>query len=545
MNRLNPIVIELLRKRGITQKQDIMEFVSPSPRRTYDPFLMLNMDRASDIILDSIRDGKKICIYGDYDADGITSVAILMQSLRKLTDNVFYYIPSRFVEGYGLNKEAIHNIKTKGAELLVTVDCGSVSYSEIEYAKEQGLEVIVTDHHNIDERAADCLIINPKQEACGYPFSDLAGCGVAFKLICALQRKSGQDKSFLKDVLDLVAIGTIGDIVPLVDENRTLVKYGLKAIRNTRRKGLLKLFEMMALKPATIDADNIAYVLVPHLNAAGRMRDASLCVEMLLSDDNRLIHNGAEELIRCNKERRMVQDEAYGKCVDIVEKHLKNRNFIMIKCLDAHEGITGIVAGKLKDRYKRPVAIVTPAAEGLKGTGRSVSKLNLYDIMKEQEEYLEKFGGHAAACGFTMSDDNFRELSSRLDEAVARMLEEDSSIFDEETNIDMELTLDQINLSLFNDVQLIGPFGHKNKKPVFAVKNVAVRDVFYMGADNTHVRFNVFDIYGNYVRCVLFNRAQENKDIIKENNMITVTGYLDEHKWRKTHEVQMVVNSVE
>ncbi len=545
MNKLNPIVIEILRKRGITQKQDIMEFVSPSPRRTYDPFLMLNMDKATDIILDSIRDGKKICIYGDYDADGITSVAILMQSLRKLTDNVFYYIPSRFVEGYGLNNEAIHNIKAKGADLLVTVDCGSVSYSEIEYAKEQGLEVIVTDHHNIDERAADCLIINPKQEACGYPFRDLAGCGVAFKLVCALQRKSGQDKSFLKDVLDLVAIGTIGDIVPLVDENRTLVKYGLKALRNTRRKGLLKLFEMMALKPATIDADNIAYTLVPHLNAAGRMRDASLCVEMLLSDDNRLIHNGAEELIRCNKERRRVQDEAYGKCVDIVEKHLKNRNFIMIKCLDAHEGITGIVAGKLKDRYKRPVAIVTPAAEGLKGTGRSVSRLNLYDIMKEQEEYLEKFGGHAAACGFTMSDDNFRELSSRLDEAVARMLEEDSTIFEEETSIDMELTLDQINLALFNDVQLIGPFGHKNKKPVFAVKNVVVRDIFYMGADKTHMRFNVFDIYGNYVRCVLFNRAQENKDIIKENNEITVTGYLDEHKWRKTHEVQLIVNSVE
>ena len=545
MNKLNPIVIELLSKRGITQKQDIMEFVSLSPRRTYDPFLMLNMDKASDIILDSIRNGKKICIYGDYDADGITSVAILMQSLRKLTDNVFYYIPSRFVEGYGLNKDAIHNIKAKGAELLVTVDCGSVSYSEIEYAKEQGLEVIVTDHHNIDERAADCLIINPKQETCGYPFRDLAGCGVAFKLVCALQRKSGQDKSFLKDVLDLVAIGTIGDIVPLVDENRTLVKYGLKAIRTTRRKGLLKLFEMMALKPATIDADNIAYVLVPHLNAAGRMRDASLCVEMLLSDDNRLIHNGAEELIRCNKERRKVQDEAYGKCVDIVEKHLKNRNFIMIKCLDAHEGITGIVAGKLKDRYKRPVAIVTPAAEGLKGTGRSVSRLNLYDIMKEQEEYLEKFGGHAAACGFTMSDDNFRELASRLDEAVAHMLEKDSTIFDEETNIDMELTLDQINLSLFNDVQLIGPFGHKNKKPIFAVKNVTVKDVFFMGAGETHARFNVFDIHGNYVRCVLFNRAQENKDIIKENNTITVTGYLDEHKWRNTHEVQMIVNSVE
>ena len=545
MNKLNPIVIELLSKRGITQKQDIMEFISPSPRRTYDPFLMLNMDKASDIILDSIRDGKKICIYGDYDADGITSVTILMQSLRKLTDNVFYYIPSRFVEGYGLNKDAIHNIKAKGAELLVTVDCGSVSYREIEYAKEQGLEVIVTDHHNIDERAADCLIINPKQETCGYPFSDLAGCGVAFKLVCALQRKGGLDKSFLKDVLDLVAIGTIGDIVPLVDENRTLVKYGLKAIRTTRRKGLLKLFEMMALKPATIDADNIAYVLVPHLNAAGRMRDASLCVEMLLSDDNRLIHNGAEELIRCNKERRKVQEEAYDKCVDIVEKHLKNRNFIMIKCLDAHEGITGIVAGKLKDKYKRPVAIVTPAAEGLKGTGRSVSRLNLYDIMKEQEEYLEKFGGHAAACGFTMSDDNFRELSSRLDEAVARMLEEDSTIFEEDTNIDMELTLDQINLSLFNDVQLIGPFGHKNRKPIFAIKNVTVKNVFFMGASQTHVRFNVFDIYGNYVRCVLFNRAQENKDIIKENKTITVTGYLDEHKWRNTHEVQMIVNSVE
>ena len=243
MNKLNPIEIELLRKRGITEKQDIMEFISPSPRRTYDPFLMLNMERAADIILESISSDKKIFIYGDYDADGITSVAILMQSLRKLTDNVFYYIPSRFIEGYGLNTEAIHNIKEKGADLIITVDCGSVSYNEIEYAKEQGIEVIVTDHHNIDERAADCLIVNPKQEACGYPFKELAGCGVAFKLVCALQRKLELDKSFIRDVLDLVAIGTIGDIVPLVDENRTLVKYGLKALRSTKRKGLLKLLE--------------------------------------------------------------------------------------------------------------------------------------------------------------------------------------------------------------------------------------------------------------------------------------------------------------
>ncbi len=544
MNKLNPIVIELLSKRGIQEKQDIMEFISPSPRRTYDPFLMLNMDEASDVILKYIRDGKKICIYGDYDADGITSVAIMMQSLRKLTDNVFYYIPSRFVEGYGLNVEAIHNIKEKGADLIVTVDCGSVSCSEVLYAKELGIEVIVTDHHNIDERAADCLIVNPKQGNCNYPFKELAGCGVAFKLICALQRKTGQGKGFLKDVLDLVAIGTIGDIVPLTDENRTLVKYGLKAIKTTKRKGLLKLLEMMALSPATINADNIAYVLVPHLNAAGRMRDASLCVEILLSDDDRLIHNGAEELIRCNKERRRVQDEAYDKCVDIVEKHLKDRNFIMIKCLDAHEGITGIVAGKLKDKYKRPVAIVTPAADGLKGTGRSVSRLNLYDIMKEHEEYLDKFGGHAAACGFTMSDDNFRELSYSLDNTVTHMLEADSSIFDEDVDIDMELTVDQINLKLFNDIQLIAPFGHKNRKPVFEVKNVAVRDVYYMGADNKHVKFNIYDIYGNYVRCVLFNKAHENKDILIENNTVTITGCLDEQKWRNTHDVQIIINSV-
>ncbi len=544
MTKLNPIVIELLSKRGIKEKQDIMEFISPSPRRTYDPFLMLNMDEASDVILKYIREGKKICIYGDYDADGITSVAIMMQSLRKLTDNVFYYIPSRFVEGYGLNIEAIHNIREKGASLIVTVDCGSVSYNEVSYAKNLGIEVVVTDHHNIDERAADCLIINPKQEDCNYPFKELAGCGVAFKLVCALQRKTGQDKSFLKDVLDLVAIGTIGDIVPLTDENRTLVKYGLKALRTTRRKGLLKLLEMMALRPATINADNIAYVLVPHLNAAGRMKDASMCVEMLLSDDDRLIHNGAEELIRCNKERRRVQDEAYDKCVDIVEKHLKDKNFIMIKCLDAHEGITGIVAGKLKDKYKRPVAIVTPTADGLKGTGRSVSRLNIYDIMKNHEEYLDKFGGHAAACGFTMSDANFRELSNSLDDTVAHMLEADSSIFDEEINIDMELTVDQINLKLFNDIQLIAPFGHKNRKPVFEIKNVAVRNVYFMGADKSHIKFNACDVYGNYVRCVLFNKAQENKDIIKENNTVTITGYLDEQKWRNTHDVQIIINSV-
>ena len=223
MNKINSIVRELLNKRGVSEEKDILEFLSEKPKKTYDPFLLLNMEAGVDLILSTIKNKDNICIYGDYDADGITSAAVMLEILSHLTDRLEYYIPSRFDEGYGLNKEAIEKIKNRGCKLIITVDCGSVSFEEVELAKELDLDIIITDHHNLTDKIPDCLLINPKQKNCKYPFKDLAGCGVAFKLAQAIQEKAGLPKVVLSDLLDLVGIGTIGDIVPLVDENRTLV----------------------------------------------------------------------------------------------------------------------------------------------------------------------------------------------------------------------------------------------------------------------------------------------------------------------------------
>jgi single-stranded-DNA-specific exonuclease len=285
----------------------------------------------------------------------------MLQVLGHLTDNLEYYIPSRFDEGYGLNKAAVQKIKDRGADVIITVDCGSVAADEVRFAKEIGLEIMVTDHHNITDKIADCVLINPKQPGCGYPYKLLAGCGVAFKLAQALQQKADLPKSVLTDVLDLVAIGTIGDIVPLLDENRTLVKYGMKVLNLGRRKGLKRLADEISLKVGDIRSDQVAFAIAPHLNACGRMATAGIGVELMTAADDAAINLCVDRIIDNNRARKKAQDETYAKCLEIAEKECADDLFIAINCEGAHEGIMGIVAGKIKDRFYRPTVIVTRA----------------------------------------------------------------------------------------------------------------------------------------------------------------------------------------
>ena len=268
--KLHPVLTGILKKRGCQTAEDIEEFLSPIPRKTYDPFAMKGMREAVDLVLQHIEDGKKICIYGDYDADGVTSVSLLYEFLSNLTRNVIYYIPSRFSEGYGLNLSAIDEIHRRGADLIVTVDCGCVSYREVEHIKELGMKAIVTDHHNVDGRSPDCIMLNPKQTDDTYPFSYLCGCGVAFKLTQGLQRTLKLPKNDINCLLDMVCVATIGDIVPLVDENRTLVKYGFDRIARGERPGLKMLIEGIGMDPSKLTSTNVAFGIVPHINAAGR-----------------------------------------------------------------------------------------------------------------------------------------------------------------------------------------------------------------------------------------------------------------------------------
>ena len=357
MRKTEDILDEILNKRGIVSEEDREEYLSPKPARTYDPFLLDGMKAGVDLLISAAKSGDRICIYGDYDADGVTASTIMACGVSALTDNWFFYIPSRFEEGYGLNITAIDKIADKGANLVITVDCGCVSKNEVQYAKSKGLKVIVTDHHNIEDTISEGIVIDPKKPARfmseegnqSYPCQDLAGCGVAFKFIQALQRTAGLPRSVLTDALDMVAIGTIGDIVPLRDENRTLVKYGITAANSGRRPSLSKLAKAISLEEIT--SSNIAFAIVPHINASGRMASAMAAVELFNSSDPVTIDAKVQELIQYNRQRKRIQEEAFAICA---EKVRGDENFIVLNVGDMHEGIAGIVAGKIKDQFSRP-----------------------------------------------------------------------------------------------------------------------------------------------------------------------------------------------
>lgn len=552
--KINPIITELLNKRGICSEEDIEEFLSDKPQKTYDPFLLLNMEAGVDLIMSAIKGNKHICIYGDYDADGITATSLMMQVLSEATDNLSYYIPSRFDEGYGLNKDAIKAIKESGAGMIITVDCGSVSADEVEYAKELGLDILITDHHTITDTVADCLLINPKQKNCPYPFKELAGVGVAFKLAKALETKGVVSHQVLGKVLDLVAIGTIGDIVPLLDENRTLAKYGLRALNISNRIGLNALIRGVSLHKGSIKSEEIAFGIVPHLNAAGRMEDASFAVKLMCTGDEAKAAAGVSKLVSCNSERKRVQEETYKACMKQIEDEERvlqaaetgkaKQSCYVIFAGDAHEGITGIVAGKIKDYYNRPTIVVTPSGEYYKGTGRSIEGINIYDLLKKYEEYFIKFGGHAAACGFLMKKENFEDLKRGLNHDVAEILAQNPILACKDFSGEIKTSISGINLDLLEQIERMAPFGCKNKRPTFVFENVFVEDLRLMGEDGSHAGFAIRDNEGDRLRCVLFRKAAEYNEVLRAGKAVSVMGAVECREWKGNKNIQLIVEGI-
>lgn len=543
MREAYEILNSLLSMRGIESPEDISEFLSDRPKKTYDPFLLLNMEAGVDLLLSEIKSGTKICIYGDYDADGVTSVCILTSVLSHLTDNLIHYIPSRFNEGYGLNKEAITKLAVQGVGLLVTVDCGSVSYDEVQFAKALGMRVIVTDHHSIDDVKAECILINPKQEECQYPFKELAGCGVAFKLAQAVQQRMGLPKKVINDVLDLVAVGTVGDVVALTDENRTMVKYGLNKINSASRISMKKLIEGISLK--WVKSENIAFGIAPHINAAGRMANAEEAVKLFTLHDETSIQRQVDKLIECNRERKKKQEEAYEEAIKSYSQQAEGHDFIILNMPDIHEGIGGIVAGKVKEFYNRPVVIVTPSSEGyLKGTGRSIDSVNLYTLLKKTDYLFERFGGHKSACGFLMKEENLSELRENVLAGIQTLKDYDPSIFDIEHDWDMEVSPAEITSDLYKELEKLEPCGQLNPSPAFIMKDVMLSNVKFMGADNTHARFTAVSADGGRADCVLFRKAQEKKSYLTGVQSADIIGTLDMQIWQGREKVQFMVEEI-
>ena len=542
--QINEIILEILHKRGITGDRDITEFLSPKPLKTYDPFLMKGMKEGVSLIVESIKNNKKICIYGDYDADGVTSVSIIKSIIDTVSDRADYYIPGRFDEGYGLNMDAIRTIYEQGTDLIITVDCGITSREEVKYAKELGMNIIITDHHNIGEHIPDCIVIDPKQEDCKYPFKNLAGCGVAFKLAQGIQRELKLPKKVINDLLDIAAIGTIGDVMPLVDENRTIVKYGINRIRSGKRLGLKYLIEKSGKDISYITAEDISFGVVPNLNAAGRMGDAGVAVRFFTETDIDKTKILADNLIELNDKRKEIQERDYLRCVSVYEQRYSGFLFPMIVLDGAHEGVAGIVAGKMKDYCGKPVAILTEKDEYYKGTSRSNDYIDIHEILSKDSDLFEKFGGHKGACGFTIKKEYLEHLVKDIESEMAehRLCESDRQ--NGQNDFTLEISGEKVNDKLLDELELLEPFGEGNERPVFFIRNTRLVYMSRMGADGNHMRFTVETERGNRIGCVYFNIPEEKAKDMDKGISVNIAGTLAFNRWNGRKDIQLTVSDI-
>lgn len=535
-----------MKNRGITGPEEIREYISRKPQTAYDPFLMKGMDEAVSRIFQAVDNKEKIVVYGDYDTDGVTSTALLMRAIGTYTSNLSYYIPSRLDEGYGLHKESISRIKEEGADLLVSVDCGATAAEEVEFAHSISLDTVITDHHNVGEKKAPGIVVDPRDKDSGYPFTGLAGVGVAYKLVLALSAERPLPPGMKLSLLELVAIGTIGDIMPLTDENRTIVKYGLNVINSGRGcLGIMRLIEMAGLDYKTITATGLAFGIIPRINSAGRLGDASVSVKMLLSENEDSAEVYCSRLMELNDRRRSLQDKAYEVCRPEAEHQLEDGDFLLIEARGVHEGILGIVAGKIKEEMHRPVVIVTPGGEdGLwKGTGRSVEGVNLFEMLNKYNQRFVHFGGHNAACGFTIEESEIAQLRKDLQRDMAQVCRENPDVFDEPVFVDEYIGIEEADLDLAEGLKLFEPCGKDNEMPVFGFSNVRIEDWKFLKNGRKYARFSV--VAGrDRITALLFHDAEDALSLAESGEPLDVYGKLEINNWRNISSVQMIVDGI-
>ncbi len=507
----NQFILQLLYNRGLKTKEDFAWFFDLANLDFFDPFLFNDMEKAIDLIISHIKLGNKIMIYGDYDADGVTSAALLYDVFSVFKAKVDFYLPDRVSEGYGLNKTAIEEIKKEDFKLIITVDNGIRNKEEVDYAISLGLDVIVTDHHTLPEKREDlpnCLTINPADEKSSYPFRYLAGVGVAFKLASALIKKSkleDKDKErLICKSLDLVALGTVADMVPLLGENRLMVKKGLEALNETKRFGLQELIKISGLS-GNLNSYNIGFQLGPRLNAASRIKHANSALNLLIVKDEQEAKNLAEELNNRNSERQKVTEELMSSAESQINpENIEKIIIVKNSKEDAwNEGVIGLVAGKLSEKYYRPSVVIAKTSEVFedehgqkkeiyKGSGRSIEGFNLVEALEENKDILYKYGGHPMAGGFSIiGDHNMLLFVDRLRERADKILDEKT--LTPKIKIDLELDFEDINDLLIEGLEEMAPFGQSNPAPKMASFDVKIIDVVKMGNEGQHIKFRFLD----------------------------------------------------
>lgn len=545
----------ILANRDIVDPKVVDSFINPTLEKLHDPFLLKDMEKAIDLIIETMENGESIRIFGDYDQDGISSTMTLLDGLLYFYDDISYDIPDRVIDGYGISDRMIDRAIAANVSLIITCDNGISAIDQVKRLKENGIKVIVTDHHQVSKKEdgewveqilpqADC-VINPKRLDNTYPFDDLCGAGVAFKLIQALYQRLDGDMEYLYGLLEYVAMGTVCDVVSLTDENRIFVREGLKRINNTEKLAIKALVEENSWN-REVSAYTLGFIIGPCMNATGRLSTAKLAIDMLMEDDIEKIRTYAKKLVSLNTERKELTNIGLEKTLEIIkDKKYYNDDIIIVDVENIEESICGIIAGRIKEKFNKPTIIMTQSSQNgiLKGSGRSIEAYNIYKEVFEIKDLLESFGGHPMACGLSIKSEKVDDFRQKLNDKSKLKKDDFVNII----NIDAQIPIDKLSLEFAESLQRLEPFGKDNPKAKFADKNLFIKNINMIGKNNNTMKMTL-NKNGRDIEAIKFNAQKDYKylsDKFKANiigNKIDAVFYPDinEFNGRRNLQVKLI-----
>ena len=546
---ISPRLASLIRNRDVIGDEAINQYLNGTIAELYDGMQMKGMPQAVEILTEKIRDREKIRVIGDYDCDGINATYILLEGLEKLGAKVDSDIPDRIKDGYGLNQHLIDRAHEDGIDTIITCDNGIAAAKEIEYGKALGMTIIVTDHHEVPYKENEAgrryilppadAVVDPRQEGCEYPFKGLCGAAVAYKLVEALCEANGQDVADLDYLLENVAIATVADVMDLTEENRILVKQGLEMLKRTSNLGLRALIQCIGLEEKKIQAYHIGFILAPCLNASGKLDTAKRALALLRAKTGREADMLAGDLKALNESRRDMTDRVVDEAMAKVERtDIRGDKVLVIYLPDCHESLAGLVAGRVRENYYRPVFVLTDSEDGVKGSGRSIESYSMYEELTGCGDLLTKFGGHPMAAGLSLDKENVEKFKRRLNDQCTLSEEE----LTEKVVIDMELPFTAITEQFIEELEYLEPFGKGNTKPVFAARGVFMQHVKIIGKNKNVAKATAIDAAGNRMEAICFHDAQEFAERCERNNVkMSITFYPGINEFRGERQIQIVI----
>ena len=547
---IDPVIARLIRNRDVQDKEEIRRYLHGTVEELASPHLMKDVDEAVEILRNKIKEKKQIRIIGDYDIDGVVSTFILLKGLKRVGAYADTYIPDRVSDGYGIHEHLIEKALADGIDVIVTCDNGIAAYNEIAMAKEKGMTVIVTDHHEIPYKETENgrelifppadIIVNPKQPDCRYPEKRLCGAVVALKLVTALYEACGIPERELEDFIELGAIATVGDVMDLQGENRILVKEGLKRLSHTSNKGLRELIRANGLEDGEITAYHVGFVLGPCINASGRLDTAARSLKLLCAETEEEAAKLAGDLTALNQSRKALTEEGKEEAIRIVEETEIGQDRVLVIFLpDCHESLAGIIAGRIREKYNKPVFILTKGETMVKGSGRSIESYSMFDELVKCDDLMEQYGGHPMAAGLSIKEENVEEFRKRLNENCT-LTEKDLR---PKILIDVPMPVSYINRELVEEISLLEPFGKGNTRPLFAQKGLRVLSSRILGKNRNVAKLQLSDHTGCVIDAVYFGEADEFINAVKGSNSISVTYYPEINRYQGRENLQIVIRN--